>query len=515
MTNVTSSLRPELVRAIATVIALSLAAPAQADIVADGDTSAICAPTDDPCFVRDRVIASNTLDFGRRALHITKGGSIVVAPEQLAEVLCGDFVAEASSPTPIVVQGGHLDLRARGACVHDGALLCRRNYECDHQVGGTPVAGTCAGGLVDIAGRVNGRWYGFGGQLVIDANGDVVFRRVVDVSGLVDRETHTAKGGYVAVSSSGSVHVLQGMRGTGRMTGDSGPGSLSLSAGVDLFLEKQLRFTGGSAADAGILLSAGRDIVMNAQLRTNASSPDIYADRDLIIGAGRPARIQTTGSEGSDISADGERNLIVHPGSRFITRSAGREEATAGVIELGGGNIDFNGIAVCEGRGRFASGGGIQIQSEGPLQVGERARLRCSSGQGGSSESSIHSEGPMAIRGRVSVVGTAETLLVSSASDITVSGRIAVNGLDQNNLWIGACGVRIEAGGEISTRGTLAGISEIRARGQVEVAAGGSLLSPSGHNLIRYGDAAKPPILEGEVHRPPFVSFDPSIGTCP
>ena len=340
----------------------------------------VCPGIPDPCIL-DRALkvdAGSTLDFGGAELRMTAraeldvgGGTMTIKARQLtmqpgahllgasgtiAVSTTGDIQVQSNSTTVSrldvsdgVIGGGEIDLISGGAISVNGVLFAKgTNTEADggtldiEAQGDVSIAGTLsaksgsdAGGgsltILSTAGKitvsvpvdVSGGEYD-GGDIDIEAGGDVITAGTLDVSG----GSLSGSGGDVLLVAGGVVSSQGQMIGTAGGSTDEGGGDgacIEGDAGSDLQLGASVLAPGADGDPGGfggdVLFTAGRTLAVHAGINTDAGLDPLSAGLGPGLGGsvtlqgcdlGVPAGVvvSANGDEGTnELDASGQMTL--------------------------------------------------------------------------------------------------------------------------------------------------------------------------------------------------------------
>ncbi|MBI5505754.1 MAG: hypothetical protein HY899_13215, partial [Deltaproteobacteria bacterium] len=397
------------------------------------------------------------------------------------------------------VCGAQLVCRASGA----QPVACGEDSDCEF--------GSCSVGeaRIDLGGGINGRST-IPGLISIEAVGDITLRRTIDVSGTAVG----GDGGSVSVNSSaGNVSVLGKIDCTGSYGGE-----LGIRAAGNIATGGPLRCNGGDGSAGYIEIRAGGDISIGNDVTANGITYAgaggeilVHAEGNLAVERGSfedPVRIGADGADGPpdsenggdggivDLSAHG--NGLVGRHAR-ITANAGTTYGTAGEIYIDvGGSLAFAGSIDASGAGPEGGWGAVSLNAGDAISVEDSASIR------------LHS-------GDLSDAG--ELYVGSWHGDLTLRGGIIVEGGSGRGpfhpaLGVEACRIRTEAGSSLfsSARGAT---TRLIAHESMTLGAGAGIRSKYGTNVLRYRDAAKPPVVLSSVSPAPTIEVDSGMAGCP
>jgi len=521
----------------AAAIIVAFATVAGAALIDVDEADDVCAPTDDPCTVFDRVVTVDgaVLDFGLRTVRVIGNGGFDIGGGELT-VRCGEFEGLGKNLVNGKVDAGEsagsFTLEARGFCADDATLPCLNDVHCvtgTCTVGGAPVL---IGGAIDLRGDE--------AELGIRARGDVVIDGEIDA-------TDAEGGGEVFIDVlGGSITVNEPIR------NDAGLYTCSIFMTTDISLDNNRRAVGASdivinapvtarAGDGGgsiWLLSAG-DIVINDRIDASATgSPDGgYGGYVTLTAAGNVtvasrARVVANGAGSGDNADDGgyiemQADGVVTVREKALIRArSGNGDADGGQLSLEAAvGVDLNATLDVAGRGKLASGGEAFIYSEGFVNLRGRTRFRGSgAAQGG--DFLVQVSGPSIIAGRYQITskdGRRGRFQVDSDGDVEFRGKLKLSGSSEfippsasPPLDIVGCNVTLLDGSRLQAD-VDSGTSRIAAREQLTIEAGSKMLADSstGTNELAYRDAGQVPIVDGSISPAPVIVLDPTLVACP
>ncbi len=545
----------------ATLLTWVFAVPAGAIIVANGPDD-VCAPTADPCVISDvvEVLPPGVLDFGLRTVQVTGAGQL----KGTSSVLCGDFLVDVGANNTAVdlrlggQTAGTFSVTAQRGCSGDPTVACLDDVACS-----VLAVGTCSvgGGVINFDGKLIASGNP-GGDVVLDASGDVTLSGTIKIDGSVGG----ANAGTLKIESfTGSVIS------NAKIEGNAGPssgytyaeyaGDVTMIASQDISTGASMELSGGRGGAAQLEASGnitvGDDITSNGGNVSGASGGSIgfSAGGDLLIAGstipGDKTRLSANGNsvlyygylyQGyggyGTFYADG--NVIFEDHAKFIGNSGFggcSGEPLGANVYFSGDTITLDGEVVAQGLGRCGQGGLMNFEAYGGgLAVGSSGLIDGHSKTG--AELTIRSDGPVRIDGTVDVRGRnlsgageyayggyGGMLDLRVGNDVTIGGKI-LNGADINGGFteIDVCRLRMLDGGRIDNANgspqETAGDNDLVIRESMIMDAGSQLIAGTstdywqGQNNIRYRDADKPPILAGTVAPSVSLVLDPALGGC-
>ncbi len=423
---------------------------------------------------------------------------------------------------------------ASNGCASNPALLCASDAECNF--------GTCSvgSGKVIMSGPISGN-ADEPAVVIISAAGDISMDRTANLTGT----TPDSDGGELEMESFLGSVTMDGK--TVALGGGFGQGgSVRLTAGLDVVLNKEIDADGGDF-DGGIVeFSAGRDVKVNDDI--NASSVNgegfggevlIDAGNDVLISgtsgtAGGTTRIGTEGHEGVDnFGGDGGAQEFVAGRdvvfSRFtIVESNGASPDGIGgdVLVSSGRDFSLNGTLQAKARGIFGGGGFLEFTIGRDSIIGGNGTFDVTGFEaaGGSVEltsgGGISYSGDTDVTGSVSQGGTAGSVSFVSGGDVVLDGGFlaggAPAGLGDSRIDVDACRIHLTANtfvNNVSQNGT-----NVFTVGESMIADAGSRVqadAATGSNSIVHRDPIKPPLLNGTMTPVPSITVNTLLSGCP
>ena len=435
----------------------------------------------------------------------------------LPDSTCSSFASRSCASNTDCQLGTCSALRCSG----DPDRSCEIDVDCEF--------GPCLGGAgnVDIDATVN-----LGatspGDLDIQAAGEVVVRGPVRGSaGHRDEDAAVVE----IESATGSIHLMSPVRLRGGTHGQGG--ELVLEAPGDITIDESVDVSGGEF-DGGIVDAlAGGDITIAGNIRASAVKSEGFGGEIFLEATGNVtiesgARLMArsnTSSEGFagdggivDLISSGG-NIIVRPGSRVVVNGA-RPDGTGGEISAMAPNGDVLWSAHTRLSGSLA-GGCFRLSAAQAVLVRPESRITM---RGGAAEMLLTSDADMRVDGRVSLGrgGDLITPILSfqAAGNLDVGARIALKGVSADVIPyvdLDACRLTMEQGSSIrySIRD---GNALMDFTGRVSIILErGSRIQARGRDAdieLRYGDALSPPIVDGVVSPTPRFRIDPDLLPC-
>ncbi|MFQ5479095.1 MAG: DUF4215 domain-containing protein [Candidatus Binatia bacterium] len=499
----------------------------------------VCSPTVDPCLISSTVIVDDgaTLDFGIRAVEVIGAGKLDFGASA-AILLCGDFTINVGAATGIKVknatatQGGRATIRARRACSGDGTTACLNDVSC-----AAAGLGLCSIGNGDVF--IDGKILGdaeFPAAVDIMAAGEVTFVNTINLDGTI---ADADGGDLTATAVAGSVNLNGKILATGGMF--SAGGNVSVSAGLDIFVNNTIGVTGGDL-DGGIIeLSANRDVSVGQDISADSVAGEgfggeilVFAGRNLVIAGGTAGNTLLLSTDGNGsiggVGGDGGAqiyetggNLSVGQFVKLRSNGASPDGFGEGVTLDAGGDLVFQGQIESRGLGGQGGGGLIDFVTQGDLSVTSSAVIDVSGGAGGGGDVDIFSSGEFFFDGSIdsgaSGGGIAGSITARAAGNATITGTLTTSGASlgaaAGTIELDACELRLAATAVVNNAGVF-GNNKLVGHGSVTTAAGSQLLADAstGANTVTYRDVVTPPVLDGVATPSPAVQLDPVLAPC-
>jgi len=549
-------------------------------LVATGDARAvtvitgpddICAPTDDPCVLSEKVenqAPGGVLDFGPRALRITGSGKILGS----STITCGDFLVEVGE-TKVAVDteepnnvAGTFRVTAHGRCSGDPSVTCLSG-----SCGGL---GTCTGGVISLDGKIHSRGNP-GGMVELRAHGDIV-----TYGDVLNYGTPTgANGGELdIVSYEGSIETNGELVSRaaikplfyetymGGLTTLYSEGDITINGPVDV---------GGSSNGGWIKMYSGGGINLHNGIDASAAPRSgeatggligLYADGDIVItGAGeqqiKETKLQTNGAGGCVIDYyyascyvgyGGYTYLFADNGGKvtadkFVTiasnsgKSGKYGQAIGGRVRIESeAEVVFDGTAKLLGYTNSGFGGLFDVYAYDGIFMASSAQVltkskyggtvRLSAGGFGSQSTGSELLGKIDVRGETLIAPTGYYYYYGEGGDfrfygdvdLTIGGKILQGGeFGYCGFDLSACRMHLTSSALVdhSHGSPEAGGSVVLEVYESLYAAPGSVIKADaqggGDVTIEYRTVDKPPVLLGNII-PPNVDLDggpPGIGT--
>ena len=399
-----------------------------------------------------------------------------------------------------------------------------------------------AAGNIDVAGHVNINGTSMG------ANGGFLsmesFMGSVDITARLDARAGAP--GYYAPDESSTV-VLRAaedvtLAGELDKGGAQWGGYLNIDAGRDVLVKENVNLSAGGMpyADGGnIDITAGRDLVIAKRDGSGKTRIVSIGGSDKI---GYDGYADFYGGQGGYLTFLADGDLTIEDQVRIEASSALRQGLSEGypyggnIYAIAGGTVTVGGELVSQGSGFIGEGRFVRLEGTAGLTLLPSADINVRSNRAG--EVRLVSDGPMQLDGRVDTrsnvldgtnffagyYGYGGSLLVYGMADVRVGGKL-LTGSDGygDDLSINVCRLTIESGGSLDhtlrdSQSYEADDNVLTIRESMSVEPGGEVLASGvdgGKNIIRFRDAAKPPILDGTVDPAPIQVVDPSLVGCP
>ncbi|HYB98032.1 MAG TPA: hypothetical protein VEC57_02750 [Candidatus Limnocylindrales bacterium] len=512
----------------------------------------ICPASADPCLVTGtyEVDTSAPLDFGLRTVRVSGTGGFVGS----LELACGTFesVVDPSDQWMVVRPAdgtGSVAIAARRGCSLSPSTPCLDDASC-----AAASQGTCTQGSGNIF--LSGRLSGASPSIMLRAAGDVLLEGSIRARGIAPE----GYGGAVEVVSgmgvidvAGPIDISAGRNDDYGGTGLSG--SLVLRAPGNITLRNRVRAVGGAAE---IDIESGQDVAIGAAIFAQGpknedwigGTLELTAGRDLLIidapGAGGTRLNITGGSErsryyGGTYAGPGGygflfsgRDLVLGPKVALLGDSGPSRGNTddlpfsANWYFEAGGDVDIHGIVTSRGIGSGGYGLRIPVYADGDIRIAEGGLM---------TTTSASVAGPIALYGRnVTIDGRLDArgigrsygypsgnggLLRIDAENVIVTGDLVTGGTEYGGqIELDACRVRLQE------RATLDGRfgQQYEDKGYTNFYIGESMYAGPETKILNkaesstrivHRDAAKPPVLLGQVMPAAQVSVDASLSGCP
>jgi cysteine-rich repeat protein len=394
----------------------------------------LCAPSDDPCRVTTRVtvMPMSVIDVGQRELLIEGGGALAVGTGQmnlragsLRVASNGSLLAQGTAAQnggiisveagAIVVEGridvtgssgGAVMLVSDGTLSVSGAIDASRisNEGSGGEIVLRGSTATVSGNLIAAGGN-----FGFGGDVSIEATGDVTYSGRIDVRG----------------EEGGNVEFTAGL-------GDGG-GNVVLAESA--LIEADSRTAGGF----------GGMIDIDAR-GDGVATGNVTVDGVLSAGGGS-GTAETTGGDGGSISVTAIGNIVAAARGARIRVEGGRPDGFGGDVEL--------------------------LAAEGSLSYGGQISIGPLGSAGGGGDLTIDVGGVVTLSGSIAGPGGSEALINAAGDiTVTQSGTINLNDGGSLCLDAGQAGLaepsRVVISGPVTAN---AGTIDIIANDAVTIAA--------------------------------------------
>jgi len=406
------------------ILAVLVCRPAAATVADD-----VCAPSADPCvFTPGQLVdvpVNSTLDFGSRAVVMAAGSGtkLQVAPGVSVIVRAGSFTMNAGSGVIGPSSQVTIDVEHDIVIARDGNSRARIDVADDLDPGSiflrTQSGDVLIDGIVDARGKSTDAGFGFinvlvggdfvmpgeirasglglagGGEIVVDASGEINVSGFIDVSG--------SDGGVIDLSA--TTRILTSGNAPARLDarasfGGGSGGEVSLATPGNVVLGSTVHVQGEASRDFGgdggfLTIDAGRSVTLNGPINLFGTFPD---------GAGGEAEM----TAGLDIVQTGTINAVGKPvyGLGGVVIMAAERNAFLG-------NIDVSGD--CD----ECDGGVLEVQAWCSLAVPPTATLTAT-GAGG--EVTLEAGGSLTVGGVVTSGDTVDFFLHPDVGAPNLSG---------------------------------------------------------------------------------------------
>lgn len=519
-----------LIPVFAALLQLALLGDASAVINAT-TADDVCAPATDPCVITDTVVitpvggsSAAVLDFGLRAVQITGSGQIdardffVIVRGGSLEIGGKGIIGVASG------EGAIVELQASGRCSNDNNVPCLRDLTCG--------AGVCnaGAGTIDISTSITVN-ADEPGSVELNSVGDITIDAKIDVSG----------GGPDSDSGDIDVESLLGtVTVTGRLVAEGGGlgtgGDVTIGAGMDVLIEKDISLFGGDGDGGSVLLEAERDVVITGDINCNSASGggsggyvDVTAGRDIRIEGVSPTNRVTILADGhkdsDDFAGDGgdhsygaARNIFVNE-FVTITSTGASPDGFGGEIAFdSAGDLEIQGDLEARGKGRDGSGGAVDLFSSGSITVTGPAAFDITAGDGGGSLDAT-SLGPLSFGGLADVTaftnaGFGGDAFLSSDDTLTIGGTLVTNG-EGALFFATACRIHLTSTAYLNNLSE-EGSNELEARESMVFDLGSRVEAlDDGDNVVAFRTASKTPVPSPGVAPAPTLVERSGLDGCP
>ncbi len=511
----------------------SVVSPAAADLVDVDHADDICAPSDDPCVITERVVPIEfaLLDFGTRTV-LVQGDGLLDIGTMAVEMRAGDVgFSTGSAPAvrlgrgpsdPELFNGGYLNILARGTCSDDPAVLCTKGTQCG--------SGVCdaTSGDVDLGGMVDGDSSGLSSEISVFAAGDVAISQPIHVS----TNDPESDGGVIVVLAQGNVESTARLIARGGRDGQGG--EIELTAGGDLLVSGVLNANGGDFDGGFVCLEAAGDITLAAVIHASSTAGEgfggevrVYAEGDLSVAPRTKIRAQGHrqregfGGDGGLVEMRAIGAIAVSAKTLIDVRPAA-PDGFAGDVDIDAdGRVNVAAKIRADSRGRLGGGGVIVIESRNADTVVTRdARLSVKGHLSGAGDIDIFANTSLTLDGTLNVTGRSGGLggrVLGVADRLNYLGKIRGGGQDFDGINgcvdFAACDVTVENGSDIRLRGEF-DEATFDCREQCTIEAGARVrLQDSGSVVVRRRPDGPPAIIEGNV-RPAVQIVDSYRAPC-
>lgn len=531
----------------------------------------VCAPGADPCSITDTVHVSPgaTLDFGLRTLAISGRGCLDFGTGS-ATVLAGSVVA-ATTHDAIVAAGvsggqtasGAVMIQARGACSAGsfprpclsredcqlGACNTRRcsngpQRACaaDSDCAGTCQSGRCSnpGAVVRCTSDAECDFGNCGTQLTCSNR----FGTPQACNATADCDLGSCSADTASIAIEGGIHGRSetpasirlwaansvSIRGDVDLSGtraESGGGSLDIRAMAgDALVEGTVRARRGGGS---VFLEAQRDAIMTglANLTGGGGEFDLIAGRDARLDADVQLSARAQDFDGGALYLSADRDLWIGSGAnpRRIVSNGCCGDGSGGEVVLSSGRDTHvaEGATICLRGSRGGYGGDLSLDAYRDFEFAGRyeasARGRGYDGNvAGFFSADIFGDFRLAPTAMVHMAGryAGYIYVLSEYGNAVVDGSIRLGGdagFEEGSFSVQACDVAF--GGKIENSSTNGGYSRLWADRTLHLLPGSEMLTPKGENVLFYGNADLPPVVEGSVLPAPVSSQSPAYDDCP
>ncbi|MBC8291936.1 MAG: hypothetical protein H8E45_02085, partial [Proteobacteria bacterium] len=472
----------------------------------------LCAPTADPCVINTSVVvaAGAVLDLGKRTLLVSPGGSLQFSAG-IASVACGEFRLDTPGAVALKARGdsgfgGQVTISARRSCSLASALSCLVDSECQSQGAG---ACTLGSGNIVIGGRVSGNST-TPAALGLAAAGDVTISEQVNLNGSIT----ASDGGALSIMAAGKVDVLARIQASSGADGSGG--ELVIDAGGNVSLLALVDVKGGDFDGGFIDVNSGGDINVTASLLASSSAREgfgggiiLSASGDISAAGGSAvsAIVLDTDGHGSvaiggdggsqDLSAGG--NIYIGPFVK-LTASGASPDGFGDFITLEAlGSLVVDGDLVARGRGSQGGGGIVELLAGDDLVLGSTSRIDVG-GNGGGGDSLVRAERDVRLAGAIDISSSSGGGIadVTALRTIVLTGSLVSTGGVGSmpaSISLAACSLRLQSGAVIDNPGA-GSLNSLTGYESMFVDTGASVFS-GGDNSLNYSGAA--PVLEGVV----------------
>jgi cysteine-rich repeat protein len=407
----------------------------------------------------------------------------------------------------------------------DNPVSCSTNTDCEF--------GTCSIGTASVT--MNGPVAGSSDNpatLIVRAADSVSISRPVNLNGT----TVDSDGGSLSVSArAGTVTLATKVNATGG--GFSGGGSIEINAGTDILIQDEIDVVGGDFDGGSVDLTAERDITIARSLLANSNSGAGFGG-EILMAAGRDVSftgvsasnkstiemsghtdISNSAGDGGTVEIAAERNLTFDANTRLIGNGSAPDGSGADILVEAGANVAMHGDVIAKATGIEGSGGYIAVYADGSTDMAVTANLDATGAGGGGFIDIDSASGDLTFDGTCDVGGgtggSAGSAYLSARQAASVAGDLRATGANGGDLTVDACRVTLETGAGLDSGGN-GGRNTLVAHDQMHLLTGSSMQADAtGTNVLRYRNAARPPVVQGSVSPSPTLVVDPALSDCP